>query len=148
MAATQTSGQILDQVNSLAGAVTGVSSYQGRKRWAEADNPEQTLRNQAAETKAIICWFVEERYAPAQSSTQNGTVTIRGQVTMRLNTQTSSDTDLACDLMDEILVAVMQEDEYDMARPTDGRWSLDNDSLEDDIANYFISLTFSVGPLC
>lgn len=148
MAATQTSGQILDKVNSLAGAVTGVSSYQGRKRWGETDDPEQTLRNQAAETRAIVGWFVEERYAPAQSSTQNGTVTIRGQVTIRLNTQASSDTDLACDLIDEIFVAVMQEDEYDMARPTDGRWALDNDDLQDDIANYFITLTFSVGPLC
>lgn len=150
MAASKMSGKILDQVNSLADAVSGVTSYQGRHRFQEADDPEGALRAATAESQADVCWYVEERTAPAQSTMGSGTITIHGTVYMRLDTQTNSDTDNACDLMDSIFEAVMQETSYAdiAARPTQGRWGRDTDDLENNIACFFIEVIFETGPVC
>jgi len=151
MAATKLSGKILTIVSTLASAVTGVTSGRGRVRYQESDNPEATLQASAAETKANVGWFIEERTSPAPSATLNGSLTVHGVVTIRLLTQQSSSMDAAYDLVDSIFEAVMKEAEYDdtlAVKPLNGRWGLEADDLENDIACFFISITFQTGPIC
>ncbi len=58
--------------------------------------------------------------------------------------------DTAYDLMDGIFEAVMKETSYDIlgVKPLAGRWGPDIDDLENDIACFFISITFQTGPIC
>jgi len=150
MAATKLSGLVITELYTLASALTGVTTKRGRHRYQENDDPEATLRGQTAETKAIVQWFIEERTAPAPSATTSGSLTIHGQVSMRLRTQESSEMDVAYDLMDSIFEAVMQETDYNIlgVRPVNGRWGRDVGELENDIAVFFISITFQTGPIC
>jgi hypothetical protein len=150
MAATRLSGKVITVVNTLCSGVTGVTTGRGRVRYQENDDPEGALRAQAAETRATVGWFVDERTSPASSATTTGSLTIHGTVTIKLLTQQSSEMDQAYDLMDAIFETVMLETNYEVlgVKPQNGRWGRDSDDLENDIACFFVSITFQTGPIC
>ena len=150
MAATKLSGMVITILNTAASGVTGVTTHRGKYRYQEGEDPEATLRGQTTETKAIVGWFVEERTSPAPSATTSGTLTIHGEVTIRLQTQTSSEMDVLYDLMDSLFEAVMKEAQYNTlgVKPANGRWGRDIDELENEIATFFITITFSTGLIC
>ena len=150
MAGTRLPAILLDLVTASANGVTGIQAYQGKKIWDEDASVENEVRGLLPEEQGRVWFWIQSR----QSQTypwQPYTVTIQGELLLRLDRDVASVMDKAYDKIEEVVNKCENSTVFAVvpAVPFGGGWeNIEDQSPEDNVMRVKITLTYRVGPNC
>ena len=103
----------MDQIVTLVGAVTGISSartYAGKKHFTDAQNLENIIKALSDQSQGIFAIWFKDREVDTQI--RPGTYIYGALIGVPLEYNTTTDCNTLYDLLESILTAIFQENEY------------------------------------
>jgi hypothetical protein len=150
MAGTRLPAILLDLVTASANAVTGIQAYQGKKVWPEADSVEGEVRALTAEEQGRAWFWIKSRQSQSYPW-QPYTVTIGGELLLRLDRDVASVMDKAYDKIEDVCSKLENGTTFSAvpAVPFGLGWeNIEDGSPEDNVMRVSITATYKVGPNC
>lgn len=145
-AGTTTITKTLDQCRQALTVIPGLTVYQGKKRFAEADNLEETIRASTPEATGWVSIWMEEYVGNNQTNMTQ--LTVGGLLVSFLPKDTTTDVNILYDLVFACVTALQKESNYSYARPEGVTVQRSNDEIEDSIVGYDLRARFKLGPTC
>lgn len=138
--------KVYDAAGTAAATVANVEVRKGRYRLDELVSEENEVRAFPKETRARLILVIGER--TTGGLTGQATVAIDGLVEYHLGKDDSSDCNSIYDLVDNIFKAISNESTFNAvgASVVSGRWAPVDDDIEDGVAHFELSVTYSIGP--
>jgi hypothetical protein len=136
----------LDQCRQSLSAISGITVYQGKKRFSESDNLEETVRASTPEATGWISIWLEEYVGNNQTNMTQ--LTVGGLLVSFLPKDTTTDVNTLYDLVMACVTSLQREANFSMARPSGVTVQRSIDELEDGVVEYDFRARFILGPTC
>lgn len=148
-AGTVTATKLMDRIKVVAEAVAALTgrTFQGKKRFSEAENLEELVRALTAETQGYFGFWLGPRIG--RKPTERGSVVVNGSLLVSLPKDDTSDVNSAYEVADTLLKALLTQSNFSNIGIgiSEGSWEPVSDDLEDGIAEFEFKLTYEAG-LC
>lgn len=149
-AGTTSTGKLMDALNPLAVAILGAGNvYQGKNRFGEAIDKEESQRGQPQETQGFFCYWVNTCDEGPQ--TQVGDCLITGYLEIHSDPNTTSDMNSSYDLATQLVETFSQESNFVSigCRPKSIKFEREpGDDLQDAILKFVFAMEYQLPISC